>query len=380
MQSTIRIFSQLLSFVPRHLFHKLSQEHKPLRTPRTFSQWDHFIHLLHIQLAGCKSLRNGVMSMKAHIARLYHLGTKPVARSTFADANNSRPYTFYEALFGELFTRCRPKAPGHKFSFKNTLYSLDASVIDLCLKLFPWADFRSSKAGVKLHALLDHNGDLPAMVNVTVAKQHEITVAKKMELPPGSIVVFDRGYNDYGWFKDLTKKGVFFVTRIKAKATFKILERNQVDKTTGVTSDQFIQFGEGEKAQVLRLVGYRDAKTNRHFVYITNHMALPARTIADIYKARWEIEIFFRFIKQNLKIKRFVGNSKNAVLSQIYVALIACLLLAFQKFMSKTTLSIQDLTRLIQNNLFHGTEILEYALSSQKSKNKCSFSMLQLPC
>ena len=359
MQSFTTVFAQLLSVVPKYVFVKLSKDHRGKRSPRTFLRWDQFVHLLHIQLAGCKSLRDGIMGMNAAAKRLYHLGVKPVPRSTFADANNARPYAFFEALFGELYRRCLPKAPGHKFSFKNKLFSLDASVVDLCLTLFPWAKFRTTKAGIKLHTLLDHDGYLPAMVTVTEAKCHEANIAKLFRLPKGSIVVFDRGYIDHAWFRQLCKSGVFLVTRLKSNARFLVLERNLIDRATGVTSDQIIQVADGEQTLVLRRIGYRDKETGKRFRFLTNHMTLPARTIADIYKDRWQVEIFFRFIKQKLKIKSFLGNSKNAVLSQVYVALIAYLLLAYQKFMSKIGLSLHYLARLVQRNLFQQCEILD---------------------
>ena len=338
-----------------------------------FSRWDQFVHLLHSQLVGCKSLRDGVMGMNAAANRLYHLGVKPVARSTFADANSERPYAFFEALFGELYKRCLPKAPGHNLSFKNKLFSLDASVVDLCLTLFPWAKFRTTKAGIKLHTLLDHDGYLPAVVTVTEAKCHEVNIAKLFKLPKGSIVVFDRGYIDHTWFRQLSKSSVFLVTRLKSNARFRIIERNHADRTMGVTSDQIIQIADGEKTLTLRRVGYRDQETGKCFEFLTNHMTLPARTIADIYKDRWQVEIFFRFIKQNLKIKSFLGNSKNAVLSQVYVALIAYLLLAYQKFVSKIDLSLHYLARLVQRSLFWQGEILDL-VDPQRQRLKISNS------
>ena len=359
MQNATTVFAQFLSLVPKSVFAKLSKQHKPKRSPRTFSQWSHFVHLLHAQLAGCKSLRDGIMGMNAAANRLYHLGVKPVPRSTFADANNERPYAFFQALFGELYTRCLAQAPKHKFSFENKLFSLDASVIDLCLTLFPWAKFRTAKGGIKMHTVIDHDGYLPAMVTVTEAKCHEVNIAKLLKLPKGSIVVFDRGYIDYTWFRQLCKSDVFLVTRLKSNARFRVIERSPVDRATGVTSDQIIQVADGEKTLTLRRVGYRDQETGKCFEFLTNHMTLPARTIADIYKERWQVEIFFRFIKQNLKIKSFLGNSKNAVLSQVYVALIAYLLLAFQKFMSKIGISLHYLVRLVQRNLFQQCEILD---------------------
>lgn len=378
MQIATTVFAQFLSLVPKYVFSKLSQQHKAKRSPRTFSRWSQFVHLLHAQLAGCKSLRDGVMGMNAATNRLYHLGVKPVARSTFADANNERPYAFFEALFGELFKRCSPKAPGHNFSFKNKLFSLDASVVDLCLTLFPWAKFRTTKGGIKLHTLLDHDGYLPAVVTVTEAKCHEVNIAKLLQLPKGSIVVFDRGYIDHAWFRQLCKGGVFMVTRIKSNARFIVVERNPADRTAGVTSDQIIQIGEAEKTLILRRVGYRDQETGKCFEFLTNHMTLPARTIADIYKQRWQVEIFFRFIKQNLNIKSFLGNSKNAVLSQVYVAMIAYLLLAYQKFLSKIGLSLHYLARLVQRNLFQQCEIIDLVEPRKKRLKYNNFNQLTL--
>lgn len=247
MQSAITVFAQFLSLVPKSVFAKLSKLHKPKRSPRTFSPWSHFVHLLHAQLAGCKSLRDGIMCMNAASSRLYHLGVKPVPRSTFADANNKRPYAMFEALFGELYTRCLSQAPKHKFPFENKLFSLDASVIDLCLTLFPWAKFRTAKGGIKVHTVVDHDGYLPAVVTVTEAKCHEVNIAKLLKLPQGSIVVFDRGYNDYTWFRQLCKSGVFLVTRLKSNARFRVIERNRTDRATGVTSDHIIQVADGEK-------------------------------------------------------------------------------------------------------------------------------------
>lgn len=378
MQIPTTLFGQFLSLVPRSRFSRISEQHKPARKHRSFSRWDQFVHLLHIQLAGRKSLRDGVMCMKAASRQLYHIGTRPVARSTFADANNRRSYVFFEALFGELYQRCLPIAHGHKFSFKNKLFSLDASVVDLCLNLFLWARFRTAKAGIKLHTLLDHDGYLPAVVTVTEAKRHEVNVARLLKLPKGSIVVFDRGYIDYAWFRELCRSGVFLVSRLKSNARFVVLERNSVDRAAGITSDQLIQIGSGDKSLILRRIGYRDQQTGKRLEFLTSHMTLSARTIADIYKDRWQVEIFFRFIKQNLKIKTFLGNSKNAVLSQVYVALIAYLLLAYQKFRSRIGLSLQNLARLVQANLFRCCDILELEDPGRKQEKSLNSRQLQL--
>jgi putative transposase len=300
--------------------------------------------------------------MNSRTKNLYHLGAGSVARSTFADANNQRPSSFYEALFEKVYQRCRLVAPKHKFKFKNQLYSLDASVIDLSLGAFPWARFRRTKSAVKLHTLLDHSGYLPAFVAITDGKTHETKVAHSLRLPKGSIVAEDRAYTDYSWFADLHQNGVFFVTRQKSNALYRVIERRSVNRRQGLTSDQTIQLS-GTKAHdcphKLRRIGYRDIETGKHYVFLTNNFKLAAKTIADIYKDRWQIEIFFRWIKQNLKIKSFIGNSRNAVMTQLYVALIAYLLLFLFKCLAKIPVSLQNLLRIIQINLFRRCSLEE---------------------
>jgi IS4 transposase len=290
-----------------------------------------------------------------------------VARSTFADANNARPVGFFKDLFAEMYSLCRPHAPQHKFRFTSKLFSLDATTIKLCLSLFPWASFRQKKGGIKMHTLLDHDGHIPAFIAVTDARTHESRVAKLLELPKGSIVVFDKGFISYLWFRLLGEKGVFFVTRLKQNAAYKLLERRPVNRKTGVTSDHIIEVVSGGKSLRLRRIGYRDPETGKRYEFLTNHFRLVAKTIADIYKERWQIEIFFREIKQNLRIKTFVGNTENAVLIQIYTALTVYLLLAYQKFLSRLSLSIQQLCQLIQLNLF-GAASLEELLNPRRRK------------
>ena len=235
------IFHQMLKLIPRHHFAKLEAEHGTGRKARSFTRWSQLVHLLSMQLTARVSLRDGVSSLKARIKSLYHLGVKPVARSTFADANNQRPASFFEALFGLMYRRCQPLAPKHKFKFKNKLYSLDATVVSLCLSLFPWAAFRRTKGGIKLHTLLDHDGYLPAFVAISPAREHEIKKARSLSLPKGSIVVEDMGYTDYAWYAQLTAQKIFFVTRQKRNARYEVLERRQVNKNQGLLSDQTIR-------------------------------------------------------------------------------------------------------------------------------------------
>ncbi len=314
------------------------------------------------QLSGRNSLRDIVDNISAQAHRLYHLGSAKLSRSNLSRINNEKPYALYEALFGQLLKRCQGVAPGHDFRFKNPLYSLDASTIDLCLSVFPWADFRTTKGAVKLHVGLSHAGYLPEFVTVTEGNKHDVSVGRTLEFPKGSIVAIDKGYNDYIGYNQLTEKGIFFVTRLKTNAQYRTLSRQPVLKSKGLTCDQTIEFSGAQMSKKcpirLRRIGYQDAETGKRYVFLTNNFKLSAKTIADIYKARWQVELFFKWIKQNLKIKSFVGASKNAVMTQIWIALCVYLLLAFLKFQSKLQKSTQQLLRLLQLNLFEKRDMM----------------------
>ena len=355
------VFSQLLKLVSRHEFETLAKQHHEGQKLRKMSRWSQFIALSLAQFSGRSSLRDIVSNLSAQAARLYHLGTGNVSRSTLSRVNESQPYTLYEALFHKLLSRCQGVAPKHGFRFGNKLYSLDSTTIDLCLSVFPWAKFRRAKGAVKVHIGLDHDGLLPSFVSISDGKKHDITVGRVLEFPADSIVVMDRAYTDYTWFKALNDKGIFFVTRQKRNATYRIIERREVIKSKGLTCDQTILIT-GAKAKTcpipLRRIGFRDAETGKHYVFLTNNFHLAAKTIADIYKSRWQIELFFKCIKQNLKIKSFVGTSKNAVMTQIWIAMCAYLLLAWIKFSSQIDRSLQQMIRLLQLNLFERRELL----------------------
>jgi hypothetical protein len=368
------LFSQTLSLIPRHVFQKLEHRHKTGRSSRRFGFKEQFTVMAFIHLAARRSMRDGIRCLAAAGKRLYHWGLQNVARSTFADANNSRPVEFFKDLFTEMYSLCRPHAPSNKFRFKSRLFSLDATTIKLCLSLFPWASFRQNKGGVKMHTMLDHDGHIPAFVAVTDARTHEYSIAKTLVLPKGSIVVFDRGFISYHWFRLLGENGVYFVTRLKQNTVYHLVERRPVNRKTGVTSDHIIEVISERKPLRLRRVGYRDPESGKRYEFLTNHFRLSAKTIADIYKDRWQIEIFFREIKQNLRIKTFVGNTENAVLIQIYTALTVYLLLKYQKFLSRLGLSIQQLFQLIQINLL-GSAALEELLNPQRRKNENPYNL-----
>ena len=368
------LFSQTLSLIPRHVFQKLEHRHKTGRSSRKFGFKEQFTVMAFIQLAARRSMRDGLRCLEAVGNRLYHWGLKTVARSTFADANNARPIGFFQDLFAEMYGLCATKAPKHTFRFKSKLFSLDATTIKLCLSLFPWASFRQNKGGVKMHTLLDHDGHIPAFVAVTDAKTHESRIAQALVLPKGSIVVFDKGFNSYPWFRSLGEKTIFFVTRLKKNAVYKLLDRRPVNRKTGVTSDHIIEVVSRGNTLRLRRIGYRDQETGKHYEFLTNHFRLSAKTVADIYKERWKIELFFKELKQNLRIKSFVGNSENALLIQIYTALTVYLLLAYQKFLSRLGLSVQQLFQLIQLNLL-GAASLEELLNPRQRKNENVYNL-----
>ena len=356
------ILNQITAFIPRHEFETLAKEHHSGRAFRTSSRWSQFVALGMAQLAGRKSLRDIVENISAQAHRLYHLGSAKLTRSNLSRINENKPYTLYESLAGKLLGRCQGMTPGHNFRFKNPLYSLDASTIDLCLSVFPWAKFRTTKSAVKLHVGLNHDGYLPEFVSITDGKTSDIEMGRALQFPRGSIVAIDRGYNDYNWYNQLTRNKIFFVTRLKINAKYKVISRRSVLKNKGLTSDQIIEFTGLQTAKKcpvqLRRIGYRDAVSGIHYVFLTNHFKLAARTIADIYKARWQVELFFKWIKQNLKIKSFVGTSKNAVMTQIWIALCMYLLLTFLKFQSKLTKSMQQILRLLQLNLFEKRDMM----------------------
>lgn len=356
------VFSQLLKLLPRHEFESLAKQHHSGRSFRTATRWSQFVTMAMGQLSGRNSLRDIVENMSAQAHRLYHLGSAKLSRSNLARINEDKPAVLYEALFGELSKRCKSSAPNHNFKFKNPLYSLDASTIDLCLAAFPWADFRKTKGAVKLHIGLNHAGYLPEFVAITEGKKHDVNVGRMFNFPKGSIVAIDKGYNDYGWYKRLTDKGIFFVTRLKTNAKYQVTDRRSVAKASGLTCDQTIEFTGLQTAKkcpvALRRIGYRDQITGKKYVFLTNNFQLSAKTIADIYKSRWQVELFFKWIKQNLKIKSFVGTSKNAVMTQIWIAMCMYLLIAFIKFQSRLVKSMQQILRLLQLNLFEKRDLM----------------------
>jgi putative transposase len=356
------VFAQILRLVPRHEFEHLAKQHHSGRSFRTTSRWSQFVAMTMAQLAGRHSLRDIVENLYAQTHRLYHLGGSTLSRTSLSRINEDKPFTLYQALFEKLLGRCLNQPTGHKFRFKHPLYALDSTTIDLCLSMFPWADFRTTKGAVKLHVGLNQAGYLPEFNCITDGKTTDIEVARSLQFNKGSMVAVDRAYTDYSWYNTLNDNGIYFVSRQKSNARYRVIERHSVNKKQGFTSDQRIEltgfYAQQSYPKALRRVGYRDPQTGKHYVFITNQMRFSAKTIADIYKSRWQIELFFKCIKQNLKIKSFVGTSKNAVLTQIWIALCVYLMMAYLKFACGITKSVQQIIRLLQMNLFDKRELI----------------------
>jgi hypothetical protein len=313
--------------------------------------------MLFCQLAGAQSLREICGGLAASEGKLRHLGLPDAPRrSTLAYANAHRPWQLYQSVFYQLLARCRSVAGPHGFRFKNKLLSLDATLIELCATIFDWAQYRRTKGAVKLHLLLDHQGLLPSYAVVTEGRVHESRIARTLRFEPGTIVVFDRGYNDYAWFDVLDQDGVFFVTRMKENTDYGVLERRPVPERGGVKHDEIIFLYKvartGQRDLFLRRIEFWDEEHQRTLVFLTNHRNFAASTIARIYKSRWQIELFFKALKQNLRIKTFVGTSPNALETQIWTALIALLLLKYLQLRSRFGWSLSNLAALLRQQLF----------------------------
>jgi hypothetical protein len=333
-------------------------EHRAERYSKGFSCWDQFVAMMFCQLAQAKSLREICSGLACCVGKLQHLGVKSAPnKSTLAYANEHRPWELYETVFGQLLGRCQALAHGRKpFRFRNKLYSFDSTLIELCVSLFDWARYRRTKGAVKLHLLLDHDGYLPTFGVISEGRMNDVRMAWALDLAPDSVVVLDRAYTDYHLFGSWTDEGVWFVTRMKGNAAYRVVERRDVPESGGVVCDQIIELT-GQQARIvctyrLRRIKYRDADTGQTLVFLTNHMGFAASTIARIYRDRWQIELFFKALKQNLKIKTFVGTSPNAVRVQIWTALIAMLVLKYLQLRSKFGWALSNLVALVRWNLF----------------------------
>jgi hypothetical protein len=324
-----------------------------------------FATLLYAQISGKDSLREIQHGLAAQSNKLYHLGiTTNVCRSTLCDANAKRDWQLYEKLFYVLLDKCRSVTPHHKFRFKNPLYTLDATVIDLCLSVFHWAKFRTTKGALKLHYQFDNAGNIPSFLTVTHGLKHEITVAKDhFTIIPDSIYCFDKGYVDFTWFRRIYDAKATFVTRVKENMQYAIVGQHEFPKNRGILEDASIRLTGRNSDTVypheLRLVRYYDKEHDRIMEFLTNNFTLSSYTITQIYKARWQIELFFKWIKQNLKIKTFLGTSKNAVLTQIWIAMCYFLILAYIKYQTKYKYSLFYLHHVIKETVLDRLSLID---------------------
>lgn len=358
MVTVASCFSQVLSLVNRNDFARAVKEHGAEKGAKGFSCWDQFVAMLFCQMGAANSLREICGGLATAMGKLVHLGLRGApARSTLAYANQHRPWQLYQSVFNQVLVRCRQLAATkhRKFRFKNPLVSLDATVIDLCLEVFDWARFRRTKGAIKLHLQLDHQGYLPSWALVTDGKTHEVRPARTLHFAAGTIVALDRAYIDFLMFARWTDSGVFFVTRPKTNMSYTVLKRRGVLWRGNVVSDEEIRLSglltKEKYPYLLRRIVVWDTKNEREIVFLTNIFHFAASTVAAIYKERWQIELFFKALKQNLKVKTFVGTNENAVKTQIWTALIAMLLLKFLQLKSSWNWSLSNLAAMLRFNL-----------------------------
>jgi hypothetical protein len=361
MHKVCSIFSQVLKLFPRREFQQAVKEHQAERHARGFTSWGQFTAMLFCQLGRAHSLREICGGLACCEGHLKHLGVPSAPKkSTLAYANEHRPWELYQTVFENTLGKCRELVAGlggrKKFRFKNKLLSLDGSIIDLSVSMFDWAKYQRTKGAIKLHLLLDHDGYLPSFAVVTEGKTSEIKVARTLRFEPGTILAIDRGYNDYDWFVELTKEEVYFVTRLKDNAVYDVQEDVVIPQNRNVVSDQIISFPrlarEGEEPVLFRRVEIWNEEKQERLVFLSNLLGFGATTIAAIYKDRWQVELFFKALKQTLKIKTFVGTSANAVRTQVWTALIAMLVLKYLQLKSKYNWSLSTLAALLRQQLF----------------------------
>jgi hypothetical protein len=363
------IFNQLLNFLPRHKFDQFVGQHQGDRYTKRLTTWNQLVALLYAQATGKDSLREIETGLNLNKNTWHHLGIGSVARSSLADANSRRSYQIFEQLFYSLLSQCREIIPEeNKFNFKNPLYSFDSTTIELCLNLFDWAKYRTAKGALKIHTLLNNRTTIPELLNITTGKIGDVTALKSinLELPPESIIVFDRAYIDYDLWAKINEKKLFFVSRAKINQNLFVIGQHKSKETLepNITADEKVMYGDYNAGKrydevVLRRIKYWHEKDQREYVYLTNNFKLAASQIANVYKNRWQIELFFKWIKQNLKIKTFLGTSENAVLTQIWTAMIYYLLLAYIKFQTKFKKSLLELTRMIKEVLLIRRDLID---------------------
>ena len=357
MNNTMTILSQFQSLFSRSVFEKLSKEHRTDKNVRTFSTWNLLTVMLYAHVSIRKSFRDICINLQSMKKRWYHLGLVSISRNNLSNSLAKRSSQVFEKMFLHLVQKVTSEKNGNhskKFKFKNPLYAIDSTTISLCIALFCWASFRSTKAGIKAHTMYDIKNGIPSFMSITEAKCHDHNALHEMPFKKGDIVALDRAYLCLKTLQNINKIGAFFVTRSKSNTLYRVIKKMDVTGK-GIQADNIIKFT-GVKSHEypghLRMVRYINQDDGNEYVFITNNFTLSAKTIADIYKSRWEIELFFKWIKQNLRIKNFFGTSENAVRIQIWTAAIAYLLTEYIRFLSKTSYSLAQTFRIIGSNIF----------------------------
>ena len=359
MNSGKYVFAQLLDFLPKHEFNLCRQRYRGEYKVRSFSCYDQFLCMAFAQLTFRESLRDIEVCLRAHESKLYHLGIRGhVARSNLADANEKRDWQIYRDFADALIVEARRLYAGDVFAveLENTVYALDTTTIDLSLKVFPWAHFRTTKAAVKMHTQIDLRGNIPSFIHVSDGKMHEVNVLDLIMPEPGSFTIMDRGFLDFARLYRLTQAGAFFVIRPKSNTLFKRVYSRTVDKTTGLRCDQTVRLtgvkSPDDYPQYLRYVVFYDEKTDKRLGFFTNNFELPALVIAQLYKCRWQVELFFKWIKQHLRIKAFFGTNESAVKTQIWIAISVYVLVAIAKKRLGVEASLYTILQILSLTLF----------------------------
>lgn len=373
MQSGKTVFKQLLQFLPRYEFNLCVDRYRGKHRVKKFSTYDQFLCLAYAQMAGRESLRDIETCLNSHREKLYHVGFRgDVSRTTLADANERRDWRIFQD-FGHVLIRIAQKEYQHDLTaveLAQPLYVFDSTTIDLCLSLFPWADFRKTKAAVKMHTLIDLRGPIPTWVAITTGKVHDVRMLDHLPIEKNAFYAMDRGYVDFARLYGIHQQGAFFVVRAKDNLKCKRLYSNPKDKETGVRADQVVtlvtQKSKKGYPERLRRVSFVDKERNKQLVFLTNNFEIPAETVAAVYKQRWQVELFFKWIKQHLRIKSFIGTSVNAVKSQIWVALCIYLLVAITKKKLGIQCSLYTFLQILEVNLFEKKPILSLVAEALK--------------
>ena len=375
MTYSTTIFGQVVSFLSKYHFDAVVLQHAGDHYTKKYSAWNQLIILLYAQATKKDSLRDIELGLSAHEGSWHHLGVKSTKRSTLSDAHCRRDYKIFETTFYDILSRCISITPKYRFKFKNPLYAIDSTTIELCLSLFPWATYRTTKGAIKLHTLFNIRTGIPEFITVSTGKQADITEERlrTASLEPKSILVFDRGYVDYQWWYSLHKQGLWFVTRTKINQCIFKTGQHKRRVHPSCLSDDEVYVGEYTNSEDypehLRKIVWSDRESGETYSFITNNFELRAEQVAFVYKQRWQIELFFKWIKQNLKIESFLGTSKNAVLSQIWIAMIFYLILAYIKFQTRFKGSLLELTRMIRETLMMRRQIIDLlSLNTQTLK------------